>query len=199
MAGISETTPLGGEILMNTFALFFRQTAALLALIGMIAAPIAWAKPGETGPKDKVTLLQTALAVSAETGDFNTLIAAVLAADPSVVMLLSDNGQHTVFAPTDAAFAELGLTPDNVGDPQVIDTETLTTILTYHVVKGRQLAEDVLAADTLNTLIRGKDGFLDQAHGVLTDNLGRTSSIIDTDITASNGVIHAINAVVLPY
>jgi len=125
---------------MNRTTLFFKHTIALVALIAMVALPTAWAKPKETGPKDKVTLLQTALAVSEETNDFNTLIAAVLAADPSVVMLLSDNGQHTVFAPTDAAFAELGLTPDNVGDTDVIDTETLTAILAYHVVKGRLLA-----------------------------------------------------------
>ena len=184
---------------MNKSALFFKHTVALFALIAMVAMPTAWAKPKETGPKDKVTLLQTALAVSAETGDFNTLIAAVLAADPSVVMLLSDNGQHTVFAPNDAAFAALGLTPQNVGDPNVIDTETLTAILAYHVVKGRLLEEDVVSADKLNTLIRGKYGFLDQAGGVLTDNTGHSSTIIATNITASNGVIHAIDAVVLPY
>ena len=184
---------------MNRTALFFKHTVALVALIAMVALPTAWAKPKETGPKDKVTLLQTALAVSDDTDDFKTLIAAVLAADPSVLMLLIDNGQHTVFAPNDAAFLELGLTPDNVGDTSVIDTETLTAILAHHVVKGRLLEEDVVASDKLNTLIRGKYGFLDQAGGVLTDNTGHQSTIIATNITASNGVIHAINAVVLPY
>lgn len=172
----------------------FTSLLSIIVLSFAIVSPSTLAKP-DTGPKDKVTLLQTALAVSAQTGDFNTLIAAVLAADPSVVMLLSDNGQHTVFAPNDEAFAALGLTPDNVGD---LDQETLTTILAYHVVKGRLLAEDVLASDKLNTLLKGKGGFLQQSGGVLTDNLGRTASILITDVTASNGVIHAIDAVVLP-
>ena len=114
----------------------FTSLLSIIVLSFAIVSPSTLAKP-DTGPKDKVTLLQTALAVSAQTGDFNTLIAAVLAADPSVVMLLSDNGQHTVFAPNDEAFAGLGLTLDNVGD---LDQETLTTILAYHVVKGRLLA-----------------------------------------------------------
>ena len=156
-------------------------------------------KPAQNGPKDKVTLLATALAVSEATGDFNTLIAAVLAADPAVVTTLASNGQHTVFAPTDAAFAELGLTADNIGDPEVIDTETLTTVLVYHVVKGRLLADDVIAADKLNTLIRGRSGFVEQSAGTLLGNSNALpSNIIVTDIKASNGVIHAIDAVLLP-
>jgi len=182
---------------MKTATHYLTVTMAVIGLTMMLSAPAVKAKP-DTGPKNKVTLLQTALAVSAATGDFNTLIAAVLAADPAVVMLLSDNGQHTVFAPDDAAFAALGLTPDNIGDPEVIDQDTLTGILIYHVVKGRKLAEDVVASDTLNTLRRGKTGFLAQDGGVLTDNLGRTATIIVTDVEASNGVIHAINSVVLP-
>ena len=76
----------------------FKQLAAFLTLTIVMFAPGLSAKPDQTGPKDKVTLLQTALAVSEQTGDFNTLIATVLVADPSVIILLSDNGQHTVFA-----------------------------------------------------------------------------------------------------
>ena len=180
---------------MNKAIKILGGVVSFLAISLVLTMPAMSANAGNTGPKDKVTLLQTALAVSAQTGDFNTLIAAVLAADPSVVMLLSDNGQHTVFAPTDAAFGALGLTPDNVGD---LDQETLTEILAYHVVKGRLLAEDVVAQDKLNTLLRGKNGFLGQDGGVLTDNTGRTSNIVITDVKASNGVIHAVDAVVLP-
>ena len=180
---------------MNKAIKLVSGVVTFLSLSLVLAMPAMSAKPGNTGPKDKVTLLQTALAVSEQTGDFNTLIAAVLAADPSIVMLLSANGQHTVFAPTDAAFGALGLTPENVGD---LDQETLTEILAYHVVKGRKLAAKVLAQDKLNTLLRGKNGFLEQDGGVLTDNTGRTSNIVITDVEASNGVIHAIDAVVLP-
>jgi uncharacterized surface protein with fasciclin (FAS1) repeats len=153
--------------------------------------------PAQKGPKDKVTLLQKVVEINDATGEFSTLKAAVLAADPAVVMTLSSNGQHTVFAPTDEAFSLLSLDASNIGS--AFDQETLTAILLYHVVNGRQLAEDVLAADQLNTLLRGRDGFLQQSGGVLTDNVGGTATIIDTDVEVTNGVIHVINAVVLPF
>ncbi len=176
---------------------FSRLIFSTLTALALALSLNAQAMPnGETGPRDKTTLLALALQVKAETGDFNTLVAAVLAADPAVQQLLVQNGQHTVFAPDDTAFLALGLTPENVGT--ALDQDTLTTVLLYHVVKGRQLAEDVLAADSLNTLLRGKQGFLAQSAGTLTDNVGRTANIYITDLLASNGVIHAIDAVVLP-
>lgn len=145
-----------------------------------------------------MSLLQVALAVNDEgpfAGSFDTLIAAVLAADPAVLVVLSSKGQHTVFAPTDDAFAALGLDDTNIGD---LPQDTLTTILLYHVVHGRLDAEDVLATNRLNTLLKGKGGFLAQEGGVLTDNLDRVATIIVTDVEASNGIIHAIDSVVLP-
>jgi uncharacterized surface protein with fasciclin (FAS1) repeats len=126
-------------------------------------------------------------------GEFDTLIAAVLAADPAVFDYLTANGQRTVFAPTDGAFAALGITPDNVGS---LDQGFLTDVLLYHVAHGRRYAEDVVSSDRIRML---DGGFLRQSGGVLTDNLGRESDIIVTDVEAANGVIHAINAVVLPY
>jgi len=126
-------------------------------------------------------------------GAFDTLIAAVLAADPAVVKRLTSKGQSTVFAPTDAAFALLGLTPENVG---TLDKEFLTDVLLYHVVTGRRDSAQVLGSTRLRTL---QGGILRQAGGVLTDNLGRKAAIIVTDVPASNGIIHAIDAVVLPY
>jgi len=178
-----------------------RNAPAFIAFLAalLLALPLAaTAGPDkQTGPKDKTTLLSLALQVQADTGDFNTLVAAVLAADPAVQQLLVDNGQHTVFAPNDAAFGALGLTPDNIGT--AFDQDTLTTILLYHVVRGRMLAEDVLASDRLNTLLRGKQGFVGQSGGTLTDNTGGTANIYATDFTATNGVIHAIDAVLLPF
>jgi uncharacterized surface protein with fasciclin (FAS1) repeats len=144
------------------------------------------------------SLLQTAIAVNSEgafAGAFDTLIAAVIAADPQVLAVLSAKGQHTVFAPTDDAFSMLGLDEYNIGD---LPTDTLTTILLYHVVHGRLDAEDVIASNRLNTLVKGKQGFLAQDGGQLTDNSARVAAIIVTDVEASNGIIHVIDNVVLP-
>ena len=150
-----------------------------------------------SGPR--VSLLQVALEVNSSgpfAGSFDTLIAAVLKADPSIVITLSKRGQRTVFAPTDDAFLALGLDETNIGD--ALSRETLTAILKYHIVRGRLLAEDVLAKRRLNTLLRGRKGFVRQSGGVLIDNLHRPSTIIVTDVEASNGVIHAIDGVLLP-
>jgi uncharacterized surface protein with fasciclin (FAS1) repeats len=101
-----------------------------------------------------------------------------------------------VFAPTDDAFAELGLDSDNIG--AALDQATLTKVLLYHVAPGRRYAEDVVTSERIRTLLRGKRGFVQVDGTVLTDNLGRTSNIIATDVEADNGVIHAIDAVLLP-
>ena len=160
---------------MKVRALF--PATALCTIFALAGAPAAQAG-GE-----KVSLVQKAIELNTEgpyVGAFDTLIAAVLAADPAVVSTLSDNSQETVFAPTDDAFAELDLTSDNIDD---LDQATLTTVLLYHVAPGRRYAEDVVS---------GVNGT------VLTDNLGRTSNIIVTDQEADNGVIHAIDSVLLP-
>jgi uncharacterized surface protein with fasciclin (FAS1) repeats len=167
-----------------SFVLVFALMAALLAPVVAFAAP-----PGPT-------IVDVAIAVNSEgpfAGQFDTLIAAVLAADPLVLNTLSGNGQFTVFAPTDDAFAALGLDEDNIGD---LDQGVLTQILLYHVVNGRRYADDIVSSQRIRTLQRG---FLFQDSGVLTDNLGRTANIIVTDVEAANGVIHAIDAVVLPF
>ncbi len=170
---------------MNRFKIVLPILAVLLLFAGS-AAPAFAAPPGPS-------IVDVAIAVNAETGEFSTLIAAVLAADPAVVQTLSGNGQFTVFAPTDAAFAELGLNADNVGD---LDQGALTQILLYHVLRGRRNSSAILGSNRLRTL---QGGFLLQSGGILTDNLGRESSIILTDVEAANGIIHAIDTVVLPF
>lgn len=162
---------------------------ALAALMAITAVPAIAAPPGQT-------IVEKAIEVNSNgpfAGQFDTLIAAVLAADTAVLATLSGNGQFTVFAPTDGAFEALGITPDNVDE---LDQAFLTDVLLYHVAHGRRYASDVLASDRIRTLQRG---FLFQNGGVLTDNLGRTANIIVTDVEAGNGIIHAIDAVVLPY
>ena len=173
---------------------FIAAAAAVLVSFGLAAAPEAEANG--KGKNKAPNLVEVALAVNASgpyAGQFDTLIAAVLAADPAVVARLTAKRQSTVFAPTDGAFEQLGLTPENVGD---IDEGFLTQVLLYHVVNGRRDANDVLASDRLRTL---QGGFLTQSAGRLTDNLDREATIIVTDVPASNGIIHAIDAVVLPF
>jgi len=173
---------------------FIAAAAAVLVSFGLAAAPEAEAngKSKSKGPD----LVQVAIAVNSSgpyAGQFDTLIAAVLAADPAVLQRLTAKRQSTVFAPTDGAFDALGLNPQNIGD---LDQGALTQILLYHVVNGRRDANDVLASDRLRTL---QGGFLRQSAGRLIDNLDREATIIVTDVPASNGIIHAIDAVVLPF
>jgi uncharacterized surface protein with fasciclin (FAS1) repeats len=160
-------------------------------LLAVSAMPVMAAPPGPT-------IVEVAIELNEDMdGPFyqqlDTLIAAVLAADEAVLATLTGNGQFTVFAPTDDAFLDLELDPDNIGD---LDQGFLTDVLLYHVLRGRRYAEDIVESERLRTLQRG---FLLQDGGVLTDNLDRTATIIATDVEAANGVIHAIDAVVLPY
>lgn len=122
-----------------------------------------------------------------------TLIAALGEANPLVLETLSGNGQFTVFAPTDDAFAGLGLDPNTIDG---LDEQFLTDVLLYHVAKGRLFSKSVLRKQRIRML---KGGSLMQDEGILTDNLGREADITVTDVEAANGVINAFNRVVLPY
>ena len=173
---------------MKSISLFCALFAVVL--FGSLATELKAQKAGN--------LVEVALAVngpgSPYEGQFDTLITAVLAADPVVVNTLSGKGQFTVFAPIDDAFAALGLTPDNVGS---LDQETLTQILLYHVVRGRRDAGDVTTSDRIRSL-QGTF-FFPNSSATITDALGRDANIIVTDVPASNGIIHAIDAVILPF
>jgi len=159
------------------------------------AALLAFAPAAQAGPKGP-NIVDVAIAVNSDgpfAGAFDTLIAAVLAADPLILDTLTGNGQFTVFAPTDDAFAALGLNESNIG---TLDQAFLTDVLLYHVAHGRRYSADVLDSNRIRVL---KGGFVFQEGGVLTDNLGRNANIIATDVEAANGVIHGIDAVVLPF
>jgi uncharacterized surface protein with fasciclin (FAS1) repeats len=135
--------------------------------------------------------------------NFSTLVAAVKAA--GLVETLSGNGPFTVFAPTNDAFGKLPEgTVENLLKPE--NKSTLTGILTYHVVSGNYGASAVIDAInknngkfTVNTVNGGpitlslKDGKV-----MLTDANGGMSTVIMADVAASNGVIHAIDSVVMP-
>ncbi|MBK9163422.1 MAG: fasciclin domain-containing protein [Acidobacteria bacterium] len=168
----------------------------VLTLFVALSVSAQKSEKGFAPPPDLGNLVEVAIAVNTEgpfAGQFDTLIAAVLAADPQIVEALTKNGKRTVFAPTDDAFFALGLTPENIGS---IDQGFLTQVLAYHVVPGNRLAADVLVTPRFRSL---QGNFFFQSNGVLTDAVGRTSNIIVTDVLADNGVIHAIDAVILPF
>ncbi len=171
---------------LRSFAFF----AAVVLAVG--AAGTAFAGPKGNGPKGP-TIVDVAVFVNTQSGEFETLIAAINAADPAVAATLTGGGQHTVFAPTDQAFANLGLNPGNLC---LLSTEELTKILLFHVANGRRDAGDVTSSDTIRTLLGTR---LEQANGVLTDQLGRTSAIVIPDVPAANGIIHVVADVVLPF
>ncbi len=128
------------------------------------------------------------VAVSAET--FTTLAAALGAAD--LVSTLEGEGPFTVFAPTDEAFAAL---PEGLLDALLLpeNVAVLQSILTYHVVSGEVFAADVTTGDV--TTVEGSTFMVDTSEGVVING---TANVTATDIVASNGVIHVIDAVIVP-
>lgn len=151
---------------------------ALIALfvVSMLAVGMSAAESDEAK-----TIVETAI----EAGEFNTLVDAVEAA--GLTETLSGEGPFTVFAPTDEAFAAVeGL--------EEIDIETLTAILTYHVVSGAIMAEDVVTMTSIPTLQGGEITVEVTEEGVKVNG----ANVTMTDIVCSNGVIHVIDAVLIP-
>jgi transforming growth factor-beta-induced protein len=129
--------------------------------------------------------------VNAQTGEFDHLIEAVVRA--GLVDALNGNRQLTVFAPTDAAFEDLFATL-GVSGVDAIPVDTLRAVLLYHVAPGERFSGDVLASARIRTL--GKGFLVPSVHdGSAWVNGAR---IVAADVDASNGVIHVIDAVLLP-
>ncbi|NEV93483.1 fasciclin domain-containing protein [Psychroflexus sp. YR1-1] len=146
---------------------------------------------------------QTVVEIAVGNEDFSTLVTAVQAAE--LVETLNSEGPFTVFAPTNAAFAKLPEgTVATLVEPE--NKEKLTSILTYHVVSGEFMAADVVAAINDNggsfviPTVQGEEltATLKGESVVLTDANGNKSTVVMADVDASNGVIHAIDAVVMP-
>lgn len=165
-----------------------RRTASLLVSVGLLltvaAAPAAAREPGPT-------IVDTAIAVNAATGEFDHLIAAVVRTD--LVGVLDGNRQFTVFAPTDAAFEDLfgALGVSGVAD---IPVGTLTAVLLHHVSPGERLSGDVLSSSRVRMLDKGFT-FPSIVGGVPSID---SAAIVLPDVDVSNGVIHVIDAVLLP-
>ena len=128
-------------------------------------------------------------AVSA--GQFNTLVAAVEAAD--LVTTLKGDGPYTVFAPTDEAFAALPEgTVENLLKPE--NKEQLISVLTYHVVAGKIMSSDIAGTTAMVESVQGSELDVNATNGVTVDG----ATVVTADIETDNGVIHVIDRVVLP-
>jgi transforming growth factor-beta-induced protein len=150
-------------------------------------APTPVMPPTGAAAQAAADIVDTAVAA----GSFTTLVAAVQAA--GLVDTLKGPGPFTVFAPNDAAFAKLPAgTVDNLLKPE--NKQQLVDILTYHVVPGRVLAADVVNLTSAKT-VNGAEVQITVSGGAVKVN---DSNVIATDVLASNGVIHVIDAVLLP-
>lgn len=172
----------------------FRSFAAMLAVVFAGAACADAASPTAVTTDASASELrpgtQSIVEIAVGNPNFSTLVAAVVAAD--LVEALSADNQLTVFAPTDAAFGELGLNAENIAD--ALTKDQLTAILTYHVAEGRRAANSVVNARQISTLNGGKLSVSRRDGGAFLND----SRIIGTDISARNGIVHVIDAVLLP-
>jgi transforming growth factor-beta-induced protein len=151
--------------------------------------------PEPTAAPTEESASKTIVDIAVEDGRFTTLVAAVQAA--GLAETLSGEGPFTVFAPTDDAFAAL---PEGTLDSLLLpeNKQQLTDILLYHVVPGKVMASDVTGLDgkMADTALEGKQIAIKVDMGSVY--LNETTKVIITDIEASNGVIHVIDAVLMP-
>ncbi|MCA0873216.1 fasciclin domain-containing protein [Seohaeicola saemankumensis] len=158
----------------------FRRTFVASTAAATLFAGALWAGG------QKMDIVDTA----AGAGDFNTLVAAVQAA--GLVETLKGEGPFTVFAPTDAAFAALPEgTVQMLLEPE--NKDKLTAILTYHVVPGKVTSGDLSNGMKAATVQGGSVEIMTEG-GVTVDG----AKVVAADVMASNGVIHVIDAVIMP-
>jgi len=166
---------------------------SMMRIVGAVAAVLAvpTIASAQSPSHNGKTSMKNIVEIAVEAGNFNTLVAAVKAA--GLAETLQGPGPFTVFAPSDAAFAKL---PAGTVESLLADKAKLTSILTYHVVSGKVMADDIVKANgatpttvnglPLDVVVRGGKVYVNGAQ------------VVTADIVASNGVIHVIDAVLLP-
>jgi uncharacterized surface protein with fasciclin (FAS1) repeats len=161
-----------------------RKIVPFILIIALLVTSVtaALAAPIQQAEQDIVD-------IAVADGRFTTLVTALEAAD--LVDTLKGEGPFTVFAPTDEAFAAL---PEGALDGLLADIPALTDVLLYHVVSGEVLAADVVNLSSADTVLGQPVSITVDSGNVMIDD----AQVIITDIQASNGVIHVIDAVLLP-
>jgi uncharacterized surface protein with fasciclin (FAS1) repeats len=158
--------------------------AALLLLAVVISVSAADYSTGNVNGVPEKNIVETAI----DAGNFNTLVEAVLAA--GLAETLSSPGPFTVFAPTDDAFAKI---PSETLQNILENKEQLTSILTYHVVNEKLMSTDLENGMSIET-VQGGDLLIETTEGVMVNN----AKVVQADIECTNGVIHAIDTVLIP-
>jgi uncharacterized surface protein with fasciclin (FAS1) repeats len=158
-----------------------------MKIIAAGAVAMALAMSAAKAADKPADIVQTAIS----NGSFKTLVAAVKAA--GLVDTLKGPGPFTVFAPTDDAFAKLPSgTLENLLKPE--NKKQLVAILTYHVVPGKVMSKDIAGKTTMAKSVEGEQISIDATNGVKVDG----AKVVKADVEASNGVIHVIDAVIMP-
>jgi len=162
-----------------------KRTLILGIVLAFAAAPAMAGSCGSNVTTASNNIVETAVSA----GSFNTLVAAVQAAD--LADTLAGDGPYTVFAPTDEAFAKL---PEGTVEQLLANPDQLREILLYHVVPGKVTASQVVNLSSATTA-QGSDVNIKIAGGSVMIN---NATVTATDIETSNGVIHVIDTVILP-
>jgi uncharacterized surface protein with fasciclin (FAS1) repeats len=161
--------------------------------------------PGKPGDAN---IVEIASAVNAQTGEFSYLLAAATCEyfDGAVVALLTGGDKYTLFAPTNAAFialqGALGITEPAPEATCALPSEVLFDVLAYHVVEGRRFSNSLFNRNVVRSIeMLNGQYILTNPDLTINDNAGQTISVIGelANINASNGVIHVIDTVLLPF
>jgi uncharacterized surface protein with fasciclin (FAS1) repeats len=196
---------------VKTLATFGTSTSNLSLLVGTtggvslnkdvkVTTADVDASNGVVHVVDKVIALPTIVTTAVNNPEFSSLVAALTRSDLGVdyVQILSGNGPFTVFAPTNAAFSAL-LTELSLANLAAIPAATLNAVLQYHVVSGANvLAGDLTDEQEVTTFQTGKFRIDLTGGAKIIDGQARTTNIVVTDVQANNGVVHAIDRVLLP-
>jgi uncharacterized surface protein with fasciclin (FAS1) repeats len=172
----------------------FRGLAAAVVAGALGATAVSSPATARSTSQSVAAKKQTVVAIAARNSDFSTLASAIKQA--GLVKALKGKGPFTVFAPTNEAFAKV---PADQLEALLADKDALTSVLTYHVLKGKvpssalQPTQDVTSLNSAPFTITVADG-----KATITDGQGNTVNIVKTDIKAKNGVIHVVDAVLLP-
>jgi len=157
-------------------------------------------KAAKAVKKGDLSIAQIALA---NDGEFDELVSALVYVDTElnaglVDLFLNGKDQYTVFAPTDAAFEKL-YQALGVNAITEVDAQTVLNVLLYHVTEGRRAANSVVPAQnakTIETLLSGASFMVDSSATIWA--VGNSATIVKANISASNGIIHVIDTVILP-
>ena len=179
---------------MKPFKTAFTSLVVVVLLLSSCGSDTQDAAPPEEEEAASEEVVGDIIDVAVSAGQFPTLVAAVQAA--GLVETLKGEGPFTVFAPTEEAFANalsaLGLTAEQL----LADTDTLTAVLTYHVIPGTVMSSDLIGASDLNVAtVNGAEVVVNEDMGTVSIN---SATVVTADIETSNGVIHVINEVLLP-